>query len=1093
MQRTILPVAACSASSLLLLDSAAKGAVLLLLALGVVVLLRRDSAATRHLVWCLALASVLLVPLLSAWLPEWRVLPAWLPPGPAPVTVASVAQPTTAGAALDNPVSVTELAPRNIALDARSPLPPVPAGMLERGPSTIAREAPSVQEARGNWLNALPALWVFGCGLLVLRLAAARWLLANRERQATALSSATPIGAPENVGDPLVAAFVAAYAQLRLRRGVTLYLHPEQAIPLVWGVLRYRLLLPESARQWSREQLRSVMLHELAHLKRGDTLAQWLAQLACAMHWFNPLVWWAAWRMHVERERACDDLVLSSGVRPSAYAEHLLHVASRLSPPRWTQAGGLAMARQSSLEGRLLAVLSANCNRRRVSVTLAAVMLALGLGVAVPVAMLRAAHEAIAETTGQEVGTKQPIQPSDQPASGRQADPPDGTGTAVKNRANQDEQGPLSSTTRTGTWSLPNGVKLEVKQELVHASDIASSAVLTWPQEVDGGTARYTIWLAGDAFANREPWQLAWEKGASELWLMVGEMQSSRDFHRVAPTPERLKRIDFSDPRQITETSWSFLPDELPAALRAEFATYFRPLRTTPPTPANAKPWVVHTRARDLRPLTELLRGDWQSQNDKLDVRLSIPEQAEGEITWTVEYERPQGRMSITALLSRVSDAPRADSVRLLMNYKEPPDASIRPAMLARLHRGIGDSLLLEFYDHARFPEYHNLPDVVLVRAGGPEANPQAKPEEQPKQNPPAAAEPVAPKSPADSTHYLFQKWQTFARADGHIPGGLIGELGRGVDHFVKMNPTHPKSRQYETLRPRCEASHDWAPQDAAALLGEVEAISGIPAGYVWEAAQQSAVHRGSPLPAELADAAWGEPAACGLRAAWRLEPPADAYPLGAKLQSRVLFHNSGAAPIVFMTETWHQYGAHQAHDANGDSIEVFCLERMGRRLRHFWRLAPGEYCEVEGHTLALGRHDDPKLGKAGTVGGWIEAKIGDEVRFQPASIHTGFEAWTLPSEVKSPADLWKSVIAERVAREGPMPAPAADRAEIVRRVTQDLTGELPTEEQLAAFVGDNSPDALAKLAARLYGNSQVELFAGQLPVAPLTFRVTAP
>ena len=151
---------------------------------------------------------------------------------------------------------------------------------------------------------------------------------------------------------------------------------------------------------WDAAQLRSVLMHELAHIRRRDTAVQCLTQIACALHWFNPLVWLAAWRLHVERERACDDLVLASGVRPSEYAGHLLHVATKLSPARWTAACGLAMARKSSLEGRLLAVLSERLNRGGLTRALTAAAILLSVAIAIPVAMLRGAGRKTGGSTG---------------------------------------------------------------------------------------------------------------------------------------------------------------------------------------------------------------------------------------------------------------------------------------------------------------------------------------------------------------------------------------------------------------------------------------------------------------------------------------------------------------------------------------------------------------------------------------------------------------------------------------------------------------------------------------------------------------------
>jgi multidrug resistance efflux pump len=110
--------------------------------------------------------------------------------------------------------------------------------------------------------------------------------------------------------------------------------------------------------------------------------------VACAIHWFNPLAWLAAWRLRVERERACDDLVLGAGIKASDYAEHLLHVATTLEIA--SPAGALAMAAPSRLEGRLLAVLNQKVRRGTVSRSVAALAVILALGLIIPMAMLRA-------------------------------------------------------------------------------------------------------------------------------------------------------------------------------------------------------------------------------------------------------------------------------------------------------------------------------------------------------------------------------------------------------------------------------------------------------------------------------------------------------------------------------------------------------------------------------------------------------------------------------------------------------------------------------------------------------------------------------
>ena len=120
-------------------------------------------------------------------------------------------------------------------------------------------------------------------------------------------------------------------------------------MPMTWGVLRPVVLLPTEAADWSPERRRAVLLHELAHVARHDCLTLAMAELALAFYWFHPLAWWAASRMRRERERACDDRVLTAGVAASDYAADLLAVARG----RHALHAALAMARSSSLESRL--------------------------------------------------------------------------------------------------------------------------------------------------------------------------------------------------------------------------------------------------------------------------------------------------------------------------------------------------------------------------------------------------------------------------------------------------------------------------------------------------------------------------------------------------------------------------------------------------------------------------------------------------------------------------------------------------------------------------------------------------------------------
>ena len=243
MNRTIFTVAGVlSASSLLLVDSAVKGTVLLALAAVVALILRRDSAATRHLVWLLAIVAMLVVPVLSAMLPQWRVLPAWMSSS-RPV-VADISPPSIS----KSPGGVIESPERAAPVEVERPSATVfqPATVLPDSQLALATPeavpAPAVRS--WNWIHALPLVWVIGFSVLILRLSAARWMLWNSERRATVVCRRV---APQlafdsrsdsaTAHDPIATAMEAICSQLGIGHPVTLLIHPDKTIPVVWGIL----------------------------------------------------------------------------------------------------------------------------------------------------------------------------------------------------------------------------------------------------------------------------------------------------------------------------------------------------------------------------------------------------------------------------------------------------------------------------------------------------------------------------------------------------------------------------------------------------------------------------------------------------------------------------------------------------------------------------------------------------------------------------------------------------------------------------------------------------------------------------------------
>lgn len=317
--------------------------------------LRCSSAAMRHFTGTASLVCLLLLPLLSISLPTWKV--AW---GHAPTAARLTPAPTLPPVINLPPVIAPVVSP---------PIAPSPAA--PSAAVSAPRTAPVPLSALTRWTLIGFAVWWAGI------LALLGHFTVGLRRVGMIRRSAVPLA------DEQARCAEASQQMLRLRRRVLFLRAAESrslAVPVTWGFLHPVILLPAQSEEWSGDCLRAALLHELAHIQRHDWLTQVLGRLACALYWWHPLVWQVARQTRAESERACDDLVLGTGMTPADYAERLVDVVRSLPVGAATPTAAIAMALPSEVEGRVQAVLAKGRNRRplgRLSAWATAVLLAL--------------------------------------------------------------------------------------------------------------------------------------------------------------------------------------------------------------------------------------------------------------------------------------------------------------------------------------------------------------------------------------------------------------------------------------------------------------------------------------------------------------------------------------------------------------------------------------------------------------------------------------------------------------------------------------------------------------------------------------------
>ena len=149
--------------------------------------------------------------------------------------------------------------------------------------------------------------------------------------------------------------------EMNVSRKIDVFFSNSINVPMITGFFRPVVLLPKNHETWSDEDATSILRHEISHIRRRDPVWLLASQIACSVCWFQPLARFAARQLQIERELACDDVVVLLGIKPKNYATLLLQFARE----QYRFGGPLVvpMSRKHQIEKRIDAILDVKKDR----------------------------------------------------------------------------------------------------------------------------------------------------------------------------------------------------------------------------------------------------------------------------------------------------------------------------------------------------------------------------------------------------------------------------------------------------------------------------------------------------------------------------------------------------------------------------------------------------------------------------------------------------------------------------------------------------------------------------------------------------------
>jgi beta-lactamase regulating signal transducer with metallopeptidase domain len=331
------------------------------------------SAIGAHRVLVATLISVVAFPLMTVAVPGWQIQkPGWLSrietrktetvQDSASATVPRGLNPqnlipqTTAGIEL-----MTDRRPEPVIAEQ----PPETYGSTSaalNGPLTMTSSDPQFDHGNSSsgttgtidgeipksaWMpvHLMATIWFIVAAVLLLRLSVAVFQLKQRVRRCSPACSSPDFTKIQRIVNDIA-------ETLPFRRRVRVLISSEESMPMACWLGQWAIVLPQSITTWPPEAQQATVAHELGHVVRRDSWADYLSHVTASLLWFHPLSWMIVREIRRLRELACDEWVIQqTTLDHHVYARCLLQVVERCQTGRELVAS--AMAGSSELESRL--------------------------------------------------------------------------------------------------------------------------------------------------------------------------------------------------------------------------------------------------------------------------------------------------------------------------------------------------------------------------------------------------------------------------------------------------------------------------------------------------------------------------------------------------------------------------------------------------------------------------------------------------------------------------------------------------------------------------------------------------------------------